>query len=97
MIEILHPYLKILQKEGSIILKIKVTPKSRKTEIANVLGDGTIKMKLTSVPEKNKANEELIKFLANIFEVSTDQIALLQGQTSRLKIVKISFENSKES
>jgi len=45
-------------------LRIKVTTKQPKTEYINTLDDGTIKIRLKAVPEKGKANEELIRFLA---------------------------------
>ena len=47
-------------------IKIRVTPRAKKTEITETLADGTLKIKLKSPPVDGKANEELIKFLEKI-------------------------------
>ena len=80
-----------LQKEGEIILTIKVIPKSKKTQLVGLLNDGKLKIKIAAVPEKGKANQELIKFLSKIFEVKSRQIEIIQGETSPLKTIKINL------
>lgn len=44
---------------------------------------------LTSMPEKGKANLELIKKLAKYFKVSSSQVKIVAGLKSRKKIVEI--------
>ncbi len=70
--------------------KIKVTPKSQKTEIQGVLDDGTIKIRVAAPPEKGKANTELIKFLAKHYEVNKSQISIISGKSEQTKLIKIS-------
>lgn len=70
-------------------LRIKVTPKSSKTEIGEILADGTIKIRIKAAPEKNKANKELIKFLSNEMYVPQENISIIAGKSDRLKLVKI--------
>lgn len=53
-----------LNPDGKTHLRIKVTTKQPKTEYVGALDDGTIKIRLKAVPEKGKANEELIRFLS---------------------------------
>ena len=45
-------------------LKVKVIPRSRKTEFAGEMEDGSVKIKVAAVPEDGKANKELCSFLA---------------------------------
>ena len=78
-----------LQQGQTLRLKIKVTPKSGHHEIGKIMADGTIKIKLKSAPENNKANEELIKLLSQYFQVSSKCITIKTGQTAALKIIKI--------
>ena len=51
-------------------LRVKVIPRSAKTEIVGEMADGTLKIKIAAPPEKGKANEELIRFLPRISEPS---------------------------
>lgn len=49
----------------------------------------TWKIKIKAVPEKGKANQELIRFLAKKYQVSKDQIVIISGAKDRLKLVRI--------
>jgi uncharacterized protein (TIGR00251 family) len=75
-------------KTGSA-LRIRVTPRARKNEISGILGDGTIKVRLTAPPVEGKANEALIRFLAEVLEVSTTKIEIIGGGTARIKLVSL--------
>ena len=44
---------------------------------------------LTSKPEKGEANRELVKKLAKHFKVSSSQIKIVSGLTSKSKVVEI--------
>ncbi len=75
------------------ILHIKVTPNSSQTKISGKFLDEKnqeyIKINLAAVPEDNKANEELIKFLAKLLKISKSKIEIIRGETSRMKVVKV--------
>jgi len=80
---------KQLQQSSEIYLRIKVRPNSAKTEIKEILEDETIKVDVSAVAEKNKANVELIKFLAKEFKVEQGNVAIISGAKERVKLVKI--------
>ena len=67
---------------------IKVIPKSSQTKIIEEK-DNFLKIKLKAVPEKGKANAELIKFLAKHFKVAKSNINIIKGKTGKNKIVEI--------
>lgn len=69
--------------------RVKVLPNQAEAEFRGVMGDGTIKIALTSAPEKGRANKELISFLADQLGVSKEQLAIVSGITSRVKIVRV--------
>ncbi|MBI2743620.1 MAG: YggU family protein [Chlamydiales bacterium] len=71
-----------------MILMVKVTPNSRKNSIEGYQGD-VLRVKIKAPPDKGKANEELIEFLAETFKISKSQITLISGHSSRLKKLKI--------
>jgi uncharacterized protein len=70
-------------------LRIKVIPKSSKTELAGILSDGTWKVKVAAVPEKGKADRALIEFLAEHLGISKSRIRITSGETSQLKRIRV--------
>lgn len=72
-------------------LRIKALPKSNKTEISEILSDGTIKIRLKAAPEKGRANEELIKFLSQELQIAQSQISILAGKSEQTKLIKINW------
>ncbi len=76
--------------------KIKVIPKSSKNEIlieqADSPGDRLVKIKVTAAPTKGQANEAVIKLLSKELGLKKSQIAIVSGQTSKIKVIEISAE-----
>lgn len=70
-------------------LRIKVIPRSPRTEFAGELSDGTQKIKVAAPPDKGKANDELCRFLAEQHQVQRSAVTILSGHTSPLKLIKI--------
>lgn len=75
-------------KKGSA-LAVRVTPRASRNEIVEVLSDGTIKIHLTAPPVEGKANEALIKFLAEVLGVSTARIEVVAGAGGRDKLISV--------
>ncbi len=69
----------------SIIVKVK--PNSRKRQVKES-EEGLI-VYLTSVPEKGRANEELIEIISGYFGVAKSKINIKRGHTSRIKLIEI--------
>jgi uncharacterized protein len=70
-------------------LRVKVIPRSAKSEVVGELGDGTLKVKIAAVRERGKANEELIAVLARHFGVARGAVSIVSGHTAALKLVRI--------
>ncbi len=79
---------KIQQAGSSVIFSVKVVPRSSKTAVAGVLG-GMLKVKLAAAPEKGKANESLMEFLADTLGVKRNAITITSGHTSPVKAIQI--------
>ncbi len=77
------------------IIQVKITPRSSKNAFEGWQGD-VLRIRLHAVPEKGEANEELISFLSESFEVPKSHIRLVSGQTSRLKRIEIRGMSLKE-
>ncbi len=70
-------------------LAIRVTPRSSKNEIIEILNDGTVRIRLTAPPVEGKANDALVSFLAEVLDVPRSRIAIVAGETGRDKLVSI--------
>ncbi|UCC17044.1 MAG: DUF167 domain-containing protein [Dehalococcoidales bacterium] len=69
-------------------LSIRVHPGAGKNMITGYT-DGVLNVKITTRPEKGKANESLIKYLSNILSIAKSNIAIQKGTTSRNKLIMI--------
>ncbi|MEB3179331.1 MAG: DUF167 domain-containing protein [Nostocaceae cyanobacterium] len=73
--------------------RVKVKPNSKRQSIAEE-ADGSLIVHLKSPPVDGKANEELIKLLAEKFDVPKSYIRIKSGTNSRQKLVEIDIELS---
>lgn len=67
---------------------IKVIPSSGRSG-CHIDKNGSIKCALKSPPEKGKANEELIRLIAEKLDLSRHDVSILLGKTARTKTVHI--------
>ena len=75
-------------------------PKSRRFTVfikfdsrCKIVIDGDeITISLRSIPKGGRANQELIKKLADYFVVNTDGIRIVAGRTSNKKLVEVSSQ-----
>jgi uncharacterized protein len=70
-------------------LRVKVIPRSPKSEIAGTMTDGTLKIKITAPPEKGKANDALCAFLARHYGVPRAAVTIVSGHAAALKLVRV--------
>ena len=70
-------------------LRVKVIPRSARTELAGVLADGTWKVKVAAAPEKGKANRALCDFIAAKLGVAKTRVRIVAGETSQLKRIRV--------
>ena len=78
----------IKETPQGITLTVKVQPRARRSAITGRVGDA-IKLALTAPPVAGKANDALIDFLAEFFDIPRSSVTISSGQTRRLKIVRI--------
>ena len=73
---------------GGVRLAVQITANAKKTEVIGVLDD-VLKVKLQAQPIEGKANEALIRFLADRLSVPRSAITLTHGQTNKRKLLEI--------
>lgn len=74
------------EKDDGVMVQIKVIPGARQPGIVGVQGD-FLKIKISARPEKGRANEALIDFLAEKFRVPLSRIHIVRGHMQSLKLV----------
>ena len=67
-----------------VILPIRAQPSSRKSELRGEQ-DGCLKVAVTQVAEKGKANKAIAAFLSKQLGLRKSQLELLSGETSSQK------------
>ena len=67
---------------------VKVHPRARRSAVTGRLGDAW-KLDLTAPPAEGKANEECVRFLAELVGVPRARVRIVTGLTSRTKVVEI--------
>jgi uncharacterized protein (TIGR00251 family) len=78
----------IQEDRDGITFVAKIVPGSSRTSIAGVLDD-MIKVKVAAPPEKGKANQCLVAFLARQLDVKKNTVSITAGQTSPVKHVHV--------
>ena len=70
-------------------LAVRVTPRASSNEIAEVLDDGTIKVRLAANPSDDETNEALVIYLAEILGVPKSQLDIVAGGVGRDKLISV--------
>ncbi len=74
--------------DGRITLTLHIQPGAKKTEFAGLHGDA-LKIRLAAPPVDGKANEALVRFVAETLGLAKSAVELKSGQTSRRKVLEV--------
>lgn len=85
----LEDIVKKFKKDNKVVFHVKVSPGSNKTEWQESLADGTLKLKVKEAPERGKANQAVIDFIADFFSVNKKMVSIIAGGGARIKRIKI--------
>lgn len=78
------------RRNGDVLtLTLHIQPGAKRTETAGLHGEA-LKIRLAAPPIEGRANEALLKFIAESFDVPLRQVELKQGGQSRHKVVVVS-------
>lgn len=80
--------LRLQQSGEDCLLPIRLHPGARRNAITGE-HDGALKIALTAPPVDGKANEALLRYLAEILGISQSKLELKSGFTSRSKTVLV--------
>lgn len=81
--------LPVQESDGGIVFRAKIVPgSSGSTRVCGLL-DGMLKVKVAAPPEKGKANQNLIKYLAKELGLKKNVVNIISGKTSPVKQIRI--------
>ena len=69
-------------------LSIRVQPRASRNEVAGWVGE-SLKIKLTAPPVEGEANDACLAFLSKLLDLAPSRLAIIQGQHSRTKLIRI--------
>lgn len=76
-----------------LILRVRLTPNSSSCILRGLFVDADgqefLKVNVVSIPEKGKANKELIGFLAKKLKIAKSSFEILSGELDRFKKILI--------
>jgi uncharacterized protein len=70
-------------------ITVKVIPRAKKTGVAGVMDDGTIKIRIAAPPVEGATNRALIEFLAEALGLPRSQVDIVAGETSERKLISL--------
>jgi uncharacterized protein (TIGR00251 family) len=76
------------ERTDGVYLAIKLQPRASREQIVGILGR-ELKVSVTAPPVDSAANQALVEFLADLLKTSRGQVALVKGQTTRHKTIRI--------
>ncbi len=71
---------------------VKVHPRAKRTGITGRLGEA-YKLDLAAPPVEGRANEECIRFFAEVAGVPRSRVRIVSGRTGRIKIIELDGVN----
>jgi uncharacterized protein len=78
----------ITESAKGVTFSIKVHPRAHKNAITGAIGDA-LKLSLTAPPVEGRANQAVIEFFAELFEIPRSSVTIASGETNRNKVVRI--------
>ncbi|MCX5637832.1 MAG: DUF167 domain-containing protein [Planctomycetota bacterium] len=81
--------LTIQEVDDGVVFVAKIVPGSSRTAVCGLF-DGMLKIKVSAAPERGKANQCLVEFLAKQLGVKKNAVSIVSGHTVRVKRLQIS-------
>lgn len=86
----------VTEVDGGARLKVRLTPRASRDEIAGVR-DGALVVRVTAPPAENRANLALCKLLARRLGVAKGRVSVVGGGKSRDKVIEIAGVDAKDA
>src|SRR5262245_3281641 len=75
-------------RPGTMVIDVRVIPRATQSHVAGVR-DGALIVRLKAPPVEGAANRELIRIMAATFDIPKRAVAIVRGERSRYKRVRL--------
>jgi len=75
--------------DGRIAFSVRIVPRAGRDEVVGWNSAGALRIRIAAPPVDNKANAELVRYLARLLGVSRSEVAIVAGETSRNKRLSV--------
>ena len=73
---------------GGIRLAVHIMPNAKKSQVIGLL-DGALKIRLQAQPIEGKANDALVRYIAELLDVPKSAVSITHGHTGKRKILEV--------
>ena len=80
--------LKITESSGAVELWVRVHPRARKSAVKGIV-EGALDLAIAAAPKEGEANDELVRFVAELVGVPRRNVRIVRGESSRHKRVSV--------
>jgi len=81
---------------GFSTITIEASPGASKTEISGTNPwRAAVKIRIAAQPKEGEANAELIRFLAETLSVPANEVEIIKGERSSLKVIRVHADADK--
>lgn len=91
---------KVFEKnEKGFVLRVRLQPNSSSCQVKEILSTENgdfLKISVHSIPEKGKANKELIEFLAKKLQMAKSDIEIISGELDKYKKILLKTDDSEK-
>ena len=86
------------RRENRSLIAVRVTPRSAKPGIgewkSDVDGRSFLEVRVAAAPADGAANDEVIRLLAKALDLPKSSLAIVSGQTARLKRIEVTLDEA---
>jgi len=80
--------LEVRETSSGVSFAVRLQPRARKTAIVGEL-EGALKLAVTAPAIEGRANEALVRFLAELLKVARSSVNIAAGASSRNKVIRV--------
>lgn len=78
----------IRETSAGVSFSVKVQPRARRNAITGAVGEA-LKLALTAPPVEGRANQAVVEFFADFFQIARSSVTIASGESSRLKVIRV--------
>jgi len=80
--------IEICETSSGVSFAVRLQPRAKKTAIIGEL-DGALKLSVTDPPIDGRANDALMRFIADLLKVARSSVTIAAGESNRNKVIRV--------